>query len=88
VYIEHIMQGDKPMEQFEIRGWVALYRRYESVGFYTSIDDAINSGIEKFKFNGTSFDVFEGTNKVVSVIYHRGVVTSRIPEWIPTVHRF
>ena len=76
------------MEQFEIRAWVALYRRYESVGFYTSIDDAINSGIEKFKVNGAHFIVFQNDKKVAHVDYYRGVVTSRIPEWIPTVHRF
>ena len=74
--------------QFEVKAWVAIYRRFESCGLYQSVDDAINAGVEQFKNNGASFDVFEGTNKVASVLYHRGVVTSRIPEWIPTVHRF
>ena len=76
------------MEQFEIRGWVAYCGRYESVGLYQSIDDAINAGIEKFKVNGAHFYVFHNDKKVAGVDYHWGVVTSRIPQWIPTVHRF
>lgn len=76
------------MEQFEVRGWVAYYGRYESVGLYQSIDDAINAGIEKFKFNGAHFIVFHNDKKVARVNYHWGVVTGRLCEWIPTVTRF
>lgn len=76
------------MEQFEIKGWVAIYRRYESVGLYQSIDDAINAGIEKFKFNGAHFIVFHNDKKVAYVNYHRAVVTYGKPQWVPTVHRF
>lgn len=82
------MQGDKTMEQFEIRGWVAIYGRYESAGLYQSIDDAINAGIEKFKFNGAHFYVFHNDKKVAYVNYNRAVVTCRKPQWVPTVHRF
>jgi hypothetical protein len=81
--------GDKTMDrQFELKGWVAIYRRYQSYGLYKSVDDAISAGVQQFKNNGASFDVFEGSNKMASVRYQRGVVTSRIPEWIPTIFRF
>ena len=74
--------------QFELKAWVGIYRRYESYGLYQSVDDAISAGVQQFKENGARFDVFEGSNKMASVCFHRGVVTSRIPEWIPTIFRF
>jgi hypothetical protein len=70
------------MEQFELRAWVAIHGRYQSVGMYQSVDEAINAGIKHCSHSGAFFEVFAGAKKVVFVD-HKWGASERA--WVPRV---